>query len=506
MKPLNPLHVTVSIFVTMLVLFALTFAAGDEGLNLGFGKLKYPDTRKFLAYEQAEMAEEEVDSILSNIEIIDETDTSNFNSIRKDSTANGNLIGVSQAERILDEGSVRRLELPAGKENLLHPFFDELEQIQAKKSKMRILHYGDSQIEGDRMTAYIRQRLQSNFGGTGPGFIPVMPVYNQITARVVHSENWIRYAIFDPTQPVKIPKNAYGMWMSLTRFTPEKADSLVDSTATPVTAWVEVGSSNMTYQNARQFTHIDVHYGRCYFPVTVKVTNNGELIVQEKLKADGAYHVLPVRVGATPTALRIEFEGIHSPDFYGITLDGAYGLGVDNIAMRGSSGTTFAQLPFGLFNQMIDYVNTELVIMQFGGNSAVAVKSEQGAKNYASWFKSQINVVKSVRPEAQIIVIGPSDMSMKEGEDYVTYPYMEAVIEQMKRAAHEAGAAYWDLYSAMGGRNSMPVWVEKGLAGEDYIHFTNAGSKYTSEMFVKALLLEYQKYVDSKGGGGATAE
>jgi lysophospholipase L1-like esterase len=228
--------------------------------------------------------------------------------------------------------------------------------------------------------------------------------------------------------------------------------------------------------------------------------------VQEKLKADGAYHVLPVRVGATPTALRIEFEGIHSPDFYGITLDGAYGLGVDNIAMRGSSGTTFAQLPFGLFNQMIDYVNTELVIMQFGGNSAVAVKSEQGAKNYASWFKSQINVVKSVRPEAQIIVIGPSDMSMKEGEDYVTYPYMEAVIEQMKRAAHEAGAAYWDLYSAMGGKNSMPVWVEKGLAGEDYIHFTNAGSKYTSEMFVKALLLEYQKYVDSKGGGGAPAE
>jgi hypothetical protein len=492
-----------SVLAVMSALFGITFLAGETGLNLGFMELSYPTTQKFLAYEQAVMAEAEVDSILGNIEVV-EDDTASVpqgpDVIRKDSAANGNLIGVSGAERILDEGGIRNLEFPEGKEDMLHAFFAELEQLQTKRIRMRILHYGDSQIEGDRMTGYIRQRLQSSFGGTGPGFIPLKPVYNQISAKVTPSENWYRYAIFDGTQRVKIPEKAYGAFMSVSRFTQEIPDSLVDTTKT-YSAWVDVGRSKITHANAQAFTHIDIHYGRCHFPVSVKVTNNGEVIVQEQLKADGQYHVFPIRVAETPDNMRIEFEGCHSPDFYGMTLDGAYGLGVDNIAMRGSSGTVFAQLPYGQFNAMVDYLHTELVIMQFGGNSAVGIKSEQGAKQYANWFKSQINAVKSVRPEAQIIVIGPSDMSYKEDGQYITYPYLEAVVDEMKRAAHEAGAAYWDLYRAMGGRNSMPVWVDKGLAGEDYIHFTNYGAKYTSEIFVKALLLEYQKYVDGGGGG-----
>ena len=31
------------------------------------------------------------------------------------------------------------------------------------------MYYGDSQIEGDRMTSYLRQALRTGHGGTGPG-------------------------------------------------------------------------------------------------------------------------------------------------------------------------------------------------------------------------------------------------------------------------------------------------------------------------------------------------
>ena len=54
--------------------------------------------------------------------------------------------------------------------SLLHPFFGNLERIASgHKRHTRILHFGDSQIENDRMTSLIRYRMQKHFGGTGTG-------------------------------------------------------------------------------------------------------------------------------------------------------------------------------------------------------------------------------------------------------------------------------------------------------------------------------------------------
>jgi hypothetical protein len=80
---------------------------------------------------------------------------------------------------------------------------------------------------------------------------------------------------------------------------------------------------------------------------------------------------------------------------------------------------------------------------------------------------------------------------------YETYPFLPYCVEKMKEATTSAGAAYWNLYAAMGGRNSMPSWVEKGLAGRDYIHFSNGGAKIASQLFYNALMAEYNKWKGS---------
>jgi hypothetical protein len=64
----------------------------------------------------------------------------------------------------------------------------------------------------------------------------------------------------------------------------------------------------------------------------------------------------------------------------------------------------------------------------------------------------------------------------------------------MKKAAASEGAGYWDLYKAMGGMNSMPSWVETGLAGRDYIHFTNKGASIASQLFYDAIELEFSNW------------
>ncbi|MCA1741584.1 MAG: hypothetical protein LC630_03750, partial [Bacteroidales bacterium] len=46
---------------------------------------------------------------------------------------------------------------------------DALRDSLAEGRQVRILYFGDSQIEGDRVTSMLRQKLRAEGGGTGPG-------------------------------------------------------------------------------------------------------------------------------------------------------------------------------------------------------------------------------------------------------------------------------------------------------------------------------------------------
>jgi hypothetical protein len=58
------------------------------------------------------------------------------------------------------------------------------------------------------------------------------------------------------------------------------------------------------------------------------------------------------------------------------------------------------------------------------------------------------------------------------------------------------GGAYWDLYRAMGGRNSMVSWVEAEppLAATDYTHFSIQGANKVAELFYEALVYDMDRH------------
>ncbi|MDG2363270.1 MAG: hypothetical protein P8L80_04110, partial [Flavobacteriales bacterium] len=63
----------------------------------------------------------------------------------------------------------------AAKQNLW-TFFEKLNGLNSD-AKLHVFHYGDSQIEGDRITGRIRSSWQKTWGGSGPGLIPaIQPV------------------------------------------------------------------------------------------------------------------------------------------------------------------------------------------------------------------------------------------------------------------------------------------------------------------------------------------
>lgn len=457
-----------------------------DGWKIGDASLKFLTQEKFVHPKEQEKAD--ITDLIADIDTSMTAEPPAPKLIKHDQQSDGSM-GAPTGGNPIVESATELLMNDAGKANL-NAFFDVLDKVAAEKKKISILHYGDSQIEGDRMTNFIRERIQNQFGGNGPGLVPAVNVYETYAFNQTYSPNFQRYTSFGGSS---LKSNKYGIMASAGRFTEEFVmDSTLDLATLPeVTGWIEVSASKRAYSRARSFNNVRMHYNSCVAPTFLRVYENGTVIHEDSLKMDGKQHSVALSFPSTPGNLKFEFKGKISPNITGFSLEGDYGVQVSNIAMRGSSGTVFTRMNQNVMATMYREVNTQLVIMQYGGNSVPFFKDSTSVRNFANYFKSQINAVKRLNPNAMVVVIGPSDMSNLNDGIYETYKFLPYCVEQMIEATKSTGSAYWNLYAAMGGNNSMPSWVEKGLAGKDYIHFSNAGSKFASQMFYNALMAEY---------------
>ena len=489
-----PAKVLGFLLITMALLFGITYLSKpntlangktEDGFAIGDFVIKYPTTERFFSPSNNTLEKEQtqtIDSLVESIEqLVVEEDVENekTNTTIPEPT-------IPDFTKI-DTSKIQRINYPIDKDAFLH-----LLKTNLTSGQCRIIHYGDSQIEGDRISAYLRNRLQGSYGGYGPGFIPIKQVYHQVSADVAASDNWGRYAYFDPTQE-KFEHKKYGAYSSFSRFTPYydlAKDNISLDTLKLSKATIYVGISDKSYTRCRTFTNIGLHYGNAQTKTSIKVYEDGTLIKSDTLKADGTYHNYNINLSSTPGSLKIELESKLSPDFYGITLDGNEGISLDNVAMRGSSGTIFAGSNNSNFQSMLNTLNPKVIIMQYGGNSLPYLKDSLEVQEYANYLKNHIRWVKRKTKDANFIFIGPSDMTTTENGQLMTYKLLPYLNEQLQAMCTSNGIAYWSMYDAMGGKGSMIHWVDQKLAASDYTHFSGKGTRIISELFFLALYLD----------------
>ena len=392
---------------------------------------------------------------------------------------------------------IHRIEYPESDSTILYPFFNNLRRLRSSGELIRILHYGDSQIEGDRMTSYIRFKLQQNFGGSGIGLQPAVSLYGyQLSVTHTASDNWLRYTAFGNIDTT-LEHDKYGALASFARFKPYPNDSLSPDTSIHK-AWIALHKSKRTYSLSRVFEECTMYYGDNLEPVLYELYSDGELVDADFLPVNMGLQIKKWYFNESPDELKIAFQGTESPDFYGIALDGHKGIAVDNIPMRGCAGLVFTRMNQDLLKQMYDSLNVKLLLLQFGGN--VVPYIAENYSYYERWFYGQLKRLKTLFPDIPIIVIGVSDMSIKEKDKFVSYPNLEKIRDALKSATHRAGGAYWDMYEAMGGNNSMPSWVyaQPPLATSDFVHFNRRGARVIAEMFYNAFIYEYENYIESR--------
>ena len=377
--------------------------------------------------------------------------------------------------------SPARFHIPDNDWSFFNELFANLEPGRENRNPVRILHYGDSQIESDRITGYIRQQLQEKFGGNGPGLLPAVQPIPSYTVGQSASENITRYIVSGMHQN-RASHKRYG---ALGQFGAVSGESAVT---------VNVRNRKNNYENIKDFQTIRLFVGRDK-NFKARPILPGKETVKEAIIDDST----PVRtytwnLPAPADKFTLRMSG--SGEVYGIAVDGISGVAVDNIPFRGSSGTFFTTLDSTVMTPMLKQLNVRLIILEFGGNMMPVIKNEKTIENYCNTMSEQIAYLRKIRPEAKILLIGPSDMSTKVTGRLKTYPHLEPLVEGLKKAALQNGAAFWNMYEVMGGQNSMIEWVKHtpALAAPDHIHFTTKGTDRIAALFCETLMIYYDYY------------
>lgn len=455
---MKPYKILIFILLVICALGLISLFFPKDGLRIGNKELHFPSMEEVLVGpEQPEVElKPEIDSVeLKHLNDLKDT--------------------LRQYQVMLTE-QTGHFYLPNDDVSFFDRLFAKMEQARRNKEVIRVLHYGDSQIEMDRISCNLRSFFQSTFGGGGPGMVPVIQTIPSFAVSQYASGALTLYASYGEGARTR---GNYGLMCKCYRL------------GGGATFTANASRHKDTDLRVKKFSNITLLYNdhTGNFSATLSDRRGYKESVENGLTGVHTCHWL---LDSAATSVQISMQG--SADLYGIMLDDGYGVAVDNIPLRGSSGDQFTLITDTLLRTSYKQANVGLIILQFGGNSVPVIYNEKSLNNYCTSIERQIRRVRQCCAGATILFIGPSDMSTRRGGVMQTYPMLPQLIDSLRTIALRNNAAYWDIYEVMGGHNSMIAWVNNGLAGPDYVHFTPAGARRVGKTLAQNFATMYDLY------------
>jgi len=349
--------------------------------------------------------------------------------------------------------------------NSLSSFYDALNN--SKKNKVSIIHFGDSHIQSEIPTHETRINLQKKYGNGGRGIVfpySTAKTYSSIHYATKHTGNWIYSKSTKPTK--ELPKGIMGI-----------SSKTQDSSA----------SFTITFNAKTPSNHLSVNL----FCETDSLSY--DIIVE----TDG--NVIPIDVYANNKNLgyisftipsvsnSITFKCLKSNSFQKQFI--IHGFEILNPENKGiiyySSGLGGAKfnslLNIENFNKQLKVISPDLVILDFGTNDFLF--SDTIKESLEIDIKNVISAIRKTSPLISIVLCTTQDLYYKQKNLNSTVNYTELI----KKIAKETEVAYWDWFSISGGKSSLKIWLNQGLAKSDLIHLTNAGYRIKGKLLFEAI-------------------
>lgn len=165
--------IVIYIIGVLLTLWALSEFFPKQGIKIGQNiVLRFPTLHEIMAEKESPKESEDVDSVAK---ILTPEELMELRKAEQQAAKDSEFVAFCTK-------SATRIHMPNEDVTYLDPVFEALEKAQERP--MRIMHYGDSQLEGDRITGVFREKIQEVFGGNGTGLLPAFQTIGMATARV----------------------------------------------------------------------------------------------------------------------------------------------------------------------------------------------------------------------------------------------------------------------------------------------------------------------------------
>jgi lysophospholipase L1-like esterase len=348
-----------------------------------------------------------------------------------------------------------------------------LSGMKKRKQKLRIAMFGDSFIEGDVFCSDIRDSLQTIFGGNGVGFMPITSEVSTFRTTISHSfEGFQSYTIVKD-EKLNEPFSAGGFCFNA------------------------LANNFVKYSSSNESAHLN-HFNdvRLFYRSKERLTIN--YVLDDKINHS-------CEIAASPQIQALRLSNINSKTItfrfpiskklvlYGASFEDTVGIIIDNFGLRSNSGIGLAKISDTMQMQFDSLQQYSVIILQYGLNVATPQ-----SKDFNWYIKPMVNLIERLKrdyPHCSFILMSVSDRSVKKAGDYQTMESIPLMVETQRKIAQESKIAFWDLYTAMGGENSMIKLVDNkpALANKDYTHLNKSGGKKIAGIFVQTLLYELEK-------------
>lgn len=348
------------------------------------------------------------------------------------------------------------------------------QRLKSNTRKVRVLHIGDSHIQGDVQGREIRHRLYKVWGHGGRGYV-------------------FPYHIAGTSSAYDYSSVGGGQWLS--------ARSVQLQPALPL------GITGIALGTYDPTAYWEVRWHPAYHPVAPA---GSRLMLLTRTLRPGIRCILSISGAAPPVVKELpvgyalseittpaplstlrgawEWTGDDSlsyAELQGIFIEeGNNGITWYSMGIAGARLSDWATLP--LLKESLRLLSPDLVVIDLGTNDLYA--SQATLWNFRRAVEAAIDTIRSALPEAAILFTTPQDFyrSMRP------LPMLAQASQLVRWIAAEKQVAVWDAYTILG---SLQNWRNAGLASPDMVHLTVAGYVLKGQLLASAFLRSYQRFL-----------
>ena len=195
-----------------------------------------------------------------------------------------------------------------------------------------------------------------------------------------------------------------------------------------------------------------------------------------------------VEIGTTTRIVHYGDSHIAS-DWFANALRKQWGAGViyDAFGINGARATRALTWDWEALAEQFAAAPPDLIVVAYGSNEAG--DTDLNLTTYQRAFSELLRRFHEAAPLASLLVLAPPDRAAKRKGSWQSLASLPPLIEMQRRAAFENGAAFWNLYEAMGGAGGINRWREQqpALAQADHVHLTAAGYRLVAQTLYQVL-------------------